>query len=110
MSLMQAASYSSVYQSIYSRRLSTPSLNEVDASSARNLALPARQCFTIISSNALNRWLRTLKVEQSNGLRREMVLELGCGFGGLSRWIVDQMNCQIVALDGCALAVAVAEQ
>lgn len=105
-----AAPTPSIYDDIYSRCLETPSLRQIDAASAGNMALPQRLCFTIISPNTLNRWLRILK-SRTNGSRRCLnVLELGCGFGGLSRWIAERLNCHIVAVDGCSFAITIARR
>ncbi len=107
---MHASSYRSVYDDIYSRRLCTPSICEVDASSAGNPVLPPRRCFTIISSNALNRWLHILRMGRNERQCGQRLLELGCGFGGLSCWIAEEMNCRVVGVDGCTIAVTVAQQ
>lgn len=100
----------SIYDDIYSRCLAMPSLRKIDAASAGNMALPQRLCFTIISPNTLSRWLRVLNSHCNSSRRSLSVLELGCGFGGLSRWIAERLDCRIVAVDRCSFAITVARR
>lgn len=99
--------YRLVYKQIYSRRLATPLICEVDARSAGNDVLPPKHCFTILPRCALQRWLRTLKCPKSSHLS---ILELGCGLGGLSNWIVENTDWRVVAVDGCSLAIDMAHE
>ena len=107
--MMSHTSYRSIYTQIYSRRLLTPCICEVDARSAGNPILPERQCFTIASSHALSRWLRAIHTG-SGKHGQQFVLELGCGFGGLSRWIADRTKYRVIAIDGCSMAIKMARK
>jgi SAM-dependent methyltransferase len=108
--MTRSAPTPSVYDDIYLRCLQMPSLRQINASSAGNVALPKRVCFTIVSLHTLNRWLNIVKSGGNGSRRRLNILELGCGFGGLSRWIAERLNCRIVAVDGCSFAITVAKR
>jgi ubiquinone/menaquinone biosynthesis C-methylase UbiE len=105
---------SSWYDGIYYRKLTSGAiLDEIDERIVGDPGLAGLRCTIALSRTDLTRYASFIRGSITSRLtptRRPILLDHGCGLGGLGRWLSEELEASVVGLDYSVVALAQAGQ
>ncbi len=98
----------SMYDGVYARKLRSVFLDKLDMEVVGDDAIALLKCTGFLAKGDLAHYKRILMQHISRHLytvKQKTLLDLGCGFGGLGRWLANELNLQLVGIDFSNLAI-----
>ena len=99
----------SMYDSLYAKYGSKRILQRLDREIIKSSELAALDCNGFLTCGDLQRFLVTLSNNFSSSDRNsedKILLDLGCGLGGLGWWLASQLKCRLIGLDFSSVAIS----
>src|SRR5215475_10750926 len=99
----------SMFDALYANHCSKEILQRLDRERGSSRKLAALDCNGFLSCGDLQRFLSTLSngFSSSNGDNEDKILlDLGCGLGGLGWWLVSQLRCCLIGIDFSSVAIS----
>lgn len=96
------------FDGIYLRRLKAGVLDEIDLEALADEQVVALRCTGFLAPGDPARWASILRPYLPGKVSGERLVDLGCGFGTLTRWLGRELRVCVVGLDRSAVAVTAA--
>ena len=99
---------STLYDIIYERKSRLTFLTKLDNEVVRDGQINALRCNGFLSKGDLARYkslLRKYLPCQPKAFAPRTLLDLGCGFGGLGRWLANELSLELIGIDFSKVAI-----
>lgn len=98
----------SMYDAIYARKSKSTLLDQLDMEVVGDDDIVALKCTGFLAKGDLARYKAILRHHiplRSQNSQQRTLLDLGCGSGGLGRWLAQELNFQLVGIDFSKVAI-----
>jgi ubiquinone/menaquinone biosynthesis C-methylase UbiE len=99
----------SMYDSLYVKHGSKGILQRLDKEISTSSKLGSLDCNGFLTCGDLQRFLTTLSNNFSSSnvnSNDQILLDLGCGLGGLGWWLASQLKCRLIGIDFSSVAIS----
>lgn len=98
---------SSIYKSVYARKIENNFLEKLDAEIAENDEISSLNCNGFLAKGDLNRYKNLLlqHIPSQGNTNEKFLLDIGCGFGGLGRWLSKELDTCLIGIDFSEVAI-----
>ena len=96
-----------IYNSIYSRRIKNSVLDEIDAEIIEDDEILSLRCNGFLAKGDLSRYKDFLQkyIDFKSSTEKKILLDIGCGFGGLGRWVSRKLDLHLIGIDFSEVAI-----
>jgi ubiquinone/menaquinone biosynthesis C-methylase UbiE len=95
-----------MYDAIYERKLRNTSLNRIDQAAISSTFIKQFDCTSFLTKTAVFRYKQLLIRHLPRPLNADAALiEFGCGFGKLGRWLARELNVAFIGIDFSSVAI-----
>jgi ubiquinone/menaquinone biosynthesis C-methylase UbiE len=97
----------SIYNSVYARKVRSNFLEEIDAKITADEEISALRCNGFLAKGDLNKYKSFLlkHICCEGNTHRNTLLDIGCGFGGLGKWLSRELNLYLIGVDFSEVAI-----
>jgi ubiquinone/menaquinone biosynthesis C-methylase UbiE len=98
---------SSIYNSVYARKVRSNFLEKIDAEIVADDEIYALRCNGFLAKGDLNRYKNFLlkHICFEGNTHGNILLDIGCGFGGLGKWLSKELNLYLIGVDFSEVAI-----
>jgi len=97
----------SIYNSVYARKIRSNFLEKIDAEIAENDEISSLRCNGFLAKDDLKKYRNFLlkHIPSEVNTNKNVLLDIGCGFGGLGKWLSRELNLYLVGVDFSEVAI-----
>ncbi|OLT59816.1 class I SAM-dependent methyltransferase [Moorena bouillonii] len=97
----------SIYNSIYARKICNNVLEKIDAEITEDDEITSLRCNGFLAKGDLKKYKNLLQkhISCESNTNKNFILDIGCGFGGLGKWLSRELDFYLIGIDFSEVAI-----